>query len=127
MRVIGITVQRNGIGRIGKPLDHVSGFEIILAVSVRCEPPWRTVSTKWIVKRFGQLVTERSDVRKSGSEQARCNPGGVVQHVTAFLETVGFVSRFHIIRVKAQNAAVIRIAILIQVSVRENEASDVLG
>src|SRR5579871_1343593 len=105
------TVHGDREDRVGKPLDHVTSLEIILAVPVRSQPPrshivYSIAGDKGIVISLGNFVAKRRHVLESATEQSGSDPAGVVHDVTLLEISVAGRPGFEIVRMESQNAAI---------------------
>ncbi len=79
LRMVSSALRPDWNGRVGKAFNHVSDFQIILAISILRQPPRSdavnsVAAHKRVVHALGDLVAERGHVLKSRAEQAGADP-----------------------------------------------------
>ena len=62
--VISEAIGGDWNGRVGQTFNHVSGFQVVLAMAVGRKPPRRCIVHERIIECFGKLVAERGDVNE---------------------------------------------------------------
>ena len=130
--MIGETVNRDWKSWIVEVLDHVADFEEILALAGWIQPERHdvvdTVETdEGIVEGLGNLVAVGGDILESTAEEAGANPTGVIHDVKPEFVVIGGVAGFKVEAVKAENAALVGIVVLVEIGVGKHEGGDVFG
>src|ERR1700751_53354 len=118
--MVGETVHGYRIQRIRQTLDHVTGFEAVLAVAVRREPPGSDIETEWVVIGFGDFVTDGSYILKR-VKQPGADPTGIVKDISPLPKTILRGALLQIVAMEAEHTALRWIAIEVQIRVREQK------
>jgi len=112
---------------VGKALNHVAIFQVVLAVATGREPPGSGVAPKGIVEGLRQLVAERGDIADGRiRKDAWGNPAGVVDDVTLLQEAVGRAALLEIVGVEAEDAAIVGVTD-IEIRVWKEEGGNIAG
>lgn len=114
LRMVRRAFMKDRVLGVGQALHHITVFKIILAVSVRREPSRSCLVHEWIVEGLAQLMTQRHHIRKTGARKPRCDPAGIIEQVPPLAAPIRLVARLGVIRVEADDAALLNVAICIQ-------------
>ena len=112
-------------------LDHITHFQVILAIAVAANwihtlPPRSQVVPEWIIEGLSHFMAPRRHVLETVQKEAGREPAGIVQHVKPRKISILGYSRLLVIGVVADDAAIVDVAIQEQYGVVEKEGGNIV-
>src|SRR5438046_9530476 len=114
---------------VWQAFNHIAYLKVILAISIHREPPRRDsvysiAADERIVQTFDNFVAQSSNIFKPGSKETGADPACVIQHVALLAKSIPGVTGLEIVGVKTEYAAVVRVPVQIEISVRKEKCGD---